>query len=127
MIRPLIIAAAALLAAAPAGAQEMDHSAMGHAAPASEGGSDAAFRAANAKMHADMAVDLTGDADVDFVRSMIPHHQGAIDMARIVIEHGNDPELRALAEEIVATQETELARMQEWLAANAPDGAAVAQ
>ena len=80
--------------------------------------STAAYLAANAKMHADMAVPLTGDADVDFVRSMIPHHEGAVEMAKIVSEYGDDPEVRKLAQDIIAAQEAEIAWMVEWLEKN---------
>lgn len=105
----------ALLLAAPAFAQ--DHS--GHAMPAATGSaSTEAYAAANAKMHEDMALDFTGNADVDFIRGMIPHHQGAVDMAKIVLEHGSDPEVKALAEAVIAAQESEIAWMEEWLAAN---------
>jgi uncharacterized protein (DUF305 family) len=77
--------------------------------------STSAFEAANRKMHTDMAVKYTGDTDVDFVRSMIPHHQGAIDMARVELEHGKDPKIRALAEEVIKAQEAEIAEMKAWL------------
>lgn len=66
-------------------------------------------------MHAGMNIDYSGDADIDFVRGMIAHHQGAIDMARVVIEHGSDPEIMALAENIIEAQEAEIAFMEEWL------------
>ena len=59
-----------------------------------------ALVAANAAMHKAMAVEMTGDVDVDFMRTMVPHHQGAVEMAKIVVDNGKDPEVRKLAEEI---------------------------
>jgi uncharacterized protein (DUF305 family) len=74
-----------------------------------------AFQAANDKMHNEMAIAFTGNADADFVRGMIPHHQGAVDMAKIVLEHGKDPEIRRLARNIIKSQEAEIAMMKGWL------------
>ena len=106
----------ALALAAPALAQDQTHA--GHSM-ATEDPVIAAWMAANAKMHEGMAIEFSGNADVDFVRGMIAHHQGAIDMARIVIEHGEDPEIRKLAEEIITAQEGEIAWMEQWLLDNA--------
>lgn len=69
----------------------------------------------NHQMHAAMSIEMTGDVDADFVRGMIPHHQGAIDMAKVLLEHGQDPELRKLAEAIVSAQDGEIAFMRAWL------------
>ena len=77
-----------------------------------------AFARAEADMMTSMAITYTGDADVDFITGMIPHNQGAVAMARIVLECGSDPEVKALAEGIIAAQESEIAWMTEWLAAH---------
>ena len=60
---------------------------------------------------------MTGDPDRDFLAMMIPHHQGAIDMAQLVLVHGQDPLTRQLAEEIIASQQVEIASMQARLGA----------
>ena len=113
-------ATALILSLAPALAQQPAGHA-GHGAPAAAGASAStkAFEDANMKMHKDMAIAFTGDADVDFVRGMIPHHQGAIDMAKVVLAHGKDAEVRKLAQEIIKAQEQEIAWMTTWLKAHA--------
>jgi Domain of unknown function (DUF305) len=81
------------------------------------GPSSLAFHGINFKMHEKMDITFTGDADVDFVKGMIPHHQGAIDMAKTVLAFGKDLEVRKLAEEVIKAQESEIALMQNWLKA----------
>ena len=111
-ITTIALLAFTVLAGTAAIAQHQNHGAA--PAPAALPSSKA-YEAANARMHIDMAVKLTGDADVDFARSMVPHHQGAVDMARIVLEYGKDPELKRLAQDVIASQQKEIAFMREWL------------
>jgi Domain of unknown function (DUF305) len=63
------------------------------------------------KMMNDMAVRPTGDVDADFVAMMVPHHQGAIDMALAVLRYGRNPQISRLAQEIIVTQRQEIAAM----------------
>lgn len=82
---------------------------------ATGGKAEEALKASMAKMHENMMVKYSGDADVDFVRSMIPHHQGAVDMAKIELQYGKDAEIKKLAEQIVQSQEAEIKQMNAWL------------
>jgi hypothetical protein len=107
----------AVLAAFPAGAQQSQG--QRHTMP--EGGAmmgmhGPAMQSAMERMQQGMGASMSGDPDVDFATMMIPHHQGAIDMARSELEHGKDPELRRLAEKIIADQEREIAELKDWLA-----------
>ena len=76
-----------------------------------------AMHQAMAKMSSAMAAaNMTGDVDHDFLAMMIPHHAGAVDMARLLLIHGHDPLVRQLAEEIIASQQAEIASMEGRLA-----------
>jgi Domain of unknown function (DUF305) len=63
------------------------------------------------KMMSGMVIKPTGDVDRDFVAMMAPHHQGAIDMAQAVLRHGRNEQIRRLAQEIIVTQQQEIAAM----------------
>ena len=94
----------------------MDHTAM----PASDAPpSTKAFEIAMATMMRDMALPYTGNADVDFMKGMIPHHQGAIDMAKVALQFAKDPEVLKLANDVVTAQDAEIAFIKDWLAKNA--------
>ena len=109
-----------LVLCAAATAAQAQH--QGHGAPttpatptAAATPSTAEFEAGAARMHSDMAITYTGNTDIDFARGMIPHHQGAIDMARVQLRHGKDPAMRKLATDIIKAQEKEIAFLRQWL------------
>lgn len=73
------------------------------------------FKAADMAMMKDMDVPYTGDADVDFRTHMIPHHKGAVAMAKVALKHAKDPATKAMAQKIIDDQTTEIADMEAWL------------
>ena len=73
------------------------------------------------KMHMAMeAIKPSGDSDVDFVRLMLPHHQGAIDMAKSQLLYGKDQQMRRVAQEIITDQQLEIELMHRWLKQQKP-------
>ena len=102
-------AAVSLLAAA--GAENGNHASFMHALHESMG-----------RMNTDMdAASMTGNPDRDFASMMIPHHQGAIDMAKVELSYGKDPVMRRLAQGILVEQQSEIEAMHLWLHKTAPE------
>jgi hypothetical protein len=87
-----------------------------HGATATAATAEAAYRAAMGQMHGPMMRGIANaDPDAAFVLGMIPHHQGAIDMAEIVLRFGKDARNQHFAREIIGTQRREIGEMREWL------------
>ena len=115
LIPATALALALSVAAIGAGAAQTTDQQM--QATGSESGQ--AYMDAMQKMRQGMeAMAMTGDAGVDFAMMMIPHHQSAIDMAKAYLEYGDDPELTALAKEVVSAQQREIEFLENWLEAN---------
>ena len=121
-IRPALLTMALLLAACSGQPQSLaDYIAAlcatsFRSAPPDEAPFLAENVGAMTKMMIDMGIRPSGDVDADFVAMMIPHHQGAIDMARVVLKYGKEAETRKMAEAAIATQEKEIIEMKAWLA-----------
>lgn len=121
MTRPARAALLALgLSAGLAGSAAAQHAGHGQRPATSEPASTRELRAANDRMHREMNIRYSGNVDRDFAAAMIPHHQGAIEMAQVQLRHGTDPEMRRLAEEIIRTQQAEIAQLRAFLARSAP-------
>lgn len=73
------------------------------------------FKAADKAMMQDMDVPYTGDPDVDFRTHMIPHHTGAVAMAKVALRYAKDPATKAMAQKIIDDQTTEISDMEAWL------------
>ena len=88
---------------------------VGTAAIAQDMGYEKDMMAAHKKMmDGMMAMKSTGDADKDFAMMMIPHHQGAIDMAEVELKYGKDPVMKKMAQEIIDAQKKEIEQFQKW-------------
>lgn len=94
--------------------QEMHGKMMGDN-PGDAGPAGQAMNDAIMKMHAGMMLPYSGDADVDFTKRMIAHHQGAVAMAKVELAFGKDAAAKAAAEEVIKTNEADIAKLNEWL------------
>jgi uncharacterized protein (DUF305 family) len=112
----LAVPVAAQSKPAPMGGMPMNGSPAATPPAPGSAPSTSAYRAAMESMMKAMETPYTGNADHDFVTGMLPHHQGAVDMAKIELQYGRDPALKNLARSIIASQTKEQAFMRAWLA-----------
>ena len=114
-----LLLAALALTINPIAAHRHETGALAETTASRVGISDPAFYAemasVNARMHDGMEIARSGNIDRDFVRMMIPHHQGAIDMARVLLKYGQDERLKRLAQSIIVEQAQEITYMRSLL------------
>ena len=126
LLRIVIVAAGFGLTVADAAPPVMNMAMPAATSASADGATPApsvrAFKAADDKMMSGMNAGYSGDADRDFVAHMIPHHQGAIDMAKVELQYGKDPALRKLARQIVKAQDGEILLMKQWQARHGVSG-----
>jgi uncharacterized protein (DUF305 family) len=79
-------------------------------------GSDSLMHSMDSGMQEMKSMTMTGDVDKDFAMMMKMHHQHGIDMAKIEMEQGKSPEMKAMAKKIIAAQKKEIAELDKWLA-----------
>lgn len=94
----------------------MDHSGhdMGAASTTGLTEAQAAYKAVNDRMHAEMAT-IEADPDVAFMVGMLAHHKGAVEMSEVLLKYGKDEQARDLAARVIAAQKAEIAEMEAWL------------
>ena len=126
IVRRLCLAASLGMAAAAASASDMNHMPSASAASGQSSLGETPFLAESAtamdRMMADMNAKPTGDVDRDFAAMMVPHHQGAIDMAKAVLRYGKNEQIRRLAQEIIITQQQEIVVMRLAVGEQPPSG-----
>lgn len=103
------------LTAAQAAPHDAHHAGTHHQSSKATSKATRAYKDAMQTMHKNMRVPLSGNADVDFVRQMIPHHQGALEMAKIQQRYGHDPKLKKFNDWVITAQTQEIAQMKNWL------------
>ncbi|KQW02902.1 DUF305 domain-containing protein [Rhizobacter sp. Root1221] len=103
-ITPVLLAAA--LAAASAFAQSSGH------------GSEQMKKSMDSGMQGMHKMQMSGDTDKDFAMMMKMHHQQALDMAKVEVEHGKSPELKAMASKMIKDQSKEIEQLNKWLQQN---------